>query len=79
VASSVSSVRGWRLLGEGGEAPELRVNGGFVGFGVPPGRHRVRLDYRPAGWTWGVQLFSLGLIGMLLAAWWRMRSRPTRP
>jgi len=79
VASSVSSVRGWRLLGEGGEAPVLRVNGGFVGFGVPPGRHRVRLDYRPAGWTWGVQLFSLGLIGILLAAWWRMRSRPTRP
>lgn len=79
VASSVSYVRGWRLRWEGSEAPVLRVNGGFVGFGVPPGRHRVRLDYRPAGWTWGVQLFSLGLIGILLAAWWRMRSRPTPP
>jgi hypothetical protein len=79
VASSVSNVRGWRLQWEGGEAPVLRVNGGFVGFGVPPGRHRVRLDYRPAGWTWGVQLFSLGSIGILLAALWAVRKRSTRP
>ncbi len=77
VASSVSYVRGWRLLSEGGDAPVLRVNGGFAGFGVPPGRHRVRLDYRPAGWTWGVQLCSLGLIGILLAALFAFRS--TRP
>ncbi|MEA2559814.1 MAG: hypothetical protein QOH06_1318 [Acidobacteriota bacterium] len=79
VASSVSFVRGWRLQSEGSEAPVLRVNGGFVGFGVPPGRHRVRLDYRPSGWTWGVQLCSLGLIAILLAALWKMRSRSTRP
>ena len=79
VASSVSYVRGWRLLSDAGDAPVLRVNGGFVGFGVPPGRHRVRLEYRPAGWTWGVQLCSLGLIGILLAALLKMRARSTRP
>ncbi|HET9225888.1 MAG TPA: YfhO family protein [Thermoanaerobaculia bacterium] len=79
VASSVSHVRGWRLRREGEEAPVLRVNGGFVGFGVPPGRHRVELDYRPSGWTWGVQAFSLGLVGLLLAAWRAMRRKPATP
>jgi hypothetical protein len=75
VASSVSYVRGWRLQRDGEEAPVLRVNGGFVGFGVPPGRHRLHLEYRPSGWTWGVQLFSLGWIGILVTALWRIRSR----
>ena len=51
----------------------LRVNAGFVGFEVPPGRHRVSLEYRPAGWTWGLQLFALGLIGILAAGWRSLR------
>lgn len=79
VVSSVSYSRGWRVRWEGEEGQVRRVNGGFAGFGVPPGRHRVVLDYRPAGWTWGVQLCSLGLIGILLAALWKMRARSTRP
>lgn len=68
VASSVSHTSGWRLERDGEEGSVVRVNAGFVGFEVPPGRHRVVLDYRPAGWTWGLQLFALGLIGMLVAA-----------
>jgi hypothetical protein len=67
VVSSVSHAAGWRLRRDGEEGSVLRVNAGFVGFEVPPGRHRVSLDYRPAGWTWGLQLFALGLIGMLVA------------
>lgn len=68
VASSVSHAAGWRLRRDGEEGHVLRVNAGFVGFEVPPGRHQVVLEYRPAGWTWGLRLFALGLIGMLAAA-----------
>ena len=52
VASSVSHTAGWRLRRDDQEGSILRVNAGFVGIEVPPGRHRVVLDYRPAGWTW---------------------------
>lgn len=73
VASSVSHTAGWRLERDGEEGAVLRVNAGFVGFEVPPGRHRVVLDYRPAGWTWGLQLFALGLIGMLIGLYRSLR------
>lgn len=69
VVSSVSDSRGWRLESvDGGEPTLRRVNGGFVGFEIPPGRHRVRLDYRPSGWTWGLGLAGLGVLGMVGAA-----------
>jgi hypothetical protein len=73
VVSSVSHTAGWRLQRDDQEGAVLRVNAGFVGFEVPPGRHRVVLDYRPAGWTWGLQLFALGLIGMLIGLWRLLR------
>ncbi len=79
VASSVSHAAGWRLVLDGGEEIGLRrVNAGFVGFEVPPGRHRVALDYRPAGWTWGLQLFALGLVGILIGVLKSLRSRRRR-
>lgn len=75
VASSVSHTAGWRLRRDDQEGSVLRVNAGFVGFEVPPGRHRVSLDYRPAGWTWGLQLFALGLIGMLISVLLSLRTK----
>lgn len=75
VASSVSHTAGWRLKRDDQEGSVLRVNAGFVGFEVPPGRHRVSLEYRPAGWTWGLQLFALGLIGILVSALRSSRGR----
>lgn len=66
IASSVSHSAGWRLQRDREEGTVLRVNAGFLGFEVPPGRHQVVLEYRPAGWTWGLWLFALGLIGMLV-------------
>jgi uncharacterized membrane protein YfhO len=65
VVSSVSLASGWRIAVGGRPVEPLRVNGAFVGFAVPAGRHRAVLDYRPAGWTWGLRL---ALAGMLAAA-----------
>jgi hypothetical protein len=64
VVSSVSYAPGWRL--EIGDRPGevFEVNSGFLGFEVPPGRHAVHLVYRPLGWTMGLALFGLGLVGM---------------
>jgi hypothetical protein len=64
--SSVSFTRGWRLLIDGRPAPLLRVNGAFLGFLAPPGRHLAVLDYQPAGWTWGLRLCGTTLIAILL-------------
>jgi hypothetical protein len=67
VVSSVTSCRGWRLAVDGRPAGLLRVNAGFLGFFVPPGTHRATLDYRPAGWVWGVRLFGLTVAAILAA------------
>jgi hypothetical protein len=69
VTSSVSDASGWRLEIDGRSAPLRRVNGGFLGFEVPPGSHRVRLDYRPIGWTLGLALAAMGGLAAVIAAW----------
>jgi hypothetical protein len=59
VVSSVTFCSGWRLAIDGRQADLVRVNAGFLGFLVPPGPHRATLEYRPAGWVWGVRLWTL--------------------
>jgi len=75
IVSSVSHTRSWRLQVDGSEEEVLRVNGGFVGFEVPPGRHRAVLDYRPKGWTRGLWLFALGAVYSALSTSIGRRSR----
>ncbi|HYL05728.1 MAG TPA: hypothetical protein VE075_06795 [Thermoanaerobaculia bacterium] len=51
----------------------VEVNGGFLGFQVPPGSHSVHLLYRPRGWTAGLALFAAGLVLWLVTWWGRAR------
>jgi hypothetical protein len=67
VVSSVTFCRGWRLTVDGRRAALLRVNAGFLGFNVPAGWHRAALEYRPAGWVWGLRLCGLTIAAALAA------------
>ncbi|HEX3556582.1 MAG TPA: hypothetical protein VIA62_25445 [Thermoanaerobaculia bacterium] len=68
VVSSVSWAPGWRVAMDGRRRPEaVEVDAAFLGFRVPPGRHAVRLVYRPASWTLGLVLCGLGIAAALLA------------
>jgi hypothetical protein len=79
VVSSVSFVRGWQVEVGGAPAKPLRVNAGFVGFRVAPGRHRATLDYRPSGWTWGLRMAGAGLLLAALLAWRSLRTARAAP
>lgn len=68
VASSVSFAPGWRAEVDGGEVVTCEVNGGFLGFAVAPGVHRVRLRYRPPHWQLAVGLAALGLALLVVKA-----------
>jgi hypothetical protein len=70
VISSVSFAPGWQVEMDGRRSPAFEVNSAFLGFRVPPGRHAVRLVYRPASWTLGLVLCGLGVAGALAAGLW---------
>jgi Bacterial membrane protein YfhO len=72
VASSVSYAPEWQATIGGRKQPSVEIDGGFLGFQVPPGSHAVRLRYRPRGWTAGLALFAAGL-ALSLFAWWGRR------
>ncbi|HVT61005.1 MAG TPA: YfhO family protein [Thermoanaerobaculia bacterium] len=79
VASSVSWAPGWEALVDGSRGAALEVNAGFLGFEVPRGEHRVRLDYRPRGWVWGRWLAALALIAVSAASAAGVRQGRGRP
>jgi uncharacterized membrane protein YfhO len=64
LATSIPAWPGWIAETENGRLPIVRVNHAFVGFRLDPGRHEVRLHYRPP-----LFLPALGasLAGILLA------------
>jgi Bacterial membrane protein YfhO len=72
VASSVSYAPEWRATVGGREEPAVEIDGGFLGFEVPPGSHAVRVRYRPHGWTAGLALFAAGC-ALSLFTWWGRR------
>jgi Bacterial membrane protein YfhO len=66
---------GWRAHDESGRRiPTARVNGPFLAVAVPPGDHRVRLDYAPPGFREGVAI-SAASLGAAVAALAIVRKR----
>ena len=60
----------------GAPLPLETVNHAFVGFWLEPGRHDVRLTYRPASWALGLASFSAGSVVCIALALAAARRRP---
>ena len=74
VATSLPDWPGWEARAGSATFPIVTVNHAFVGFWTPPGRHVVRLSYRPASFRYGVALFAAALASLALAALVRRRA-----
>jgi hypothetical protein len=56
VVSSLMHFPGWRVQRDGVRLEPLLVNEAFIGFIVPPGKSRIRVDYVPLSFWGGVGL-----------------------
>ncbi len=72
---------GWEATVDGEPRSVLRVGGYFRGVIVGPGDRVVRFWYAPLGWKWGLRLFAIGLLIVLveLACWGIERARSGSP
>jgi uncharacterized membrane protein YfhO len=78
VGTSIVAWPGWKLRLDGKPASMASYNHAFVGFLVPPGRHRAVLTYLPGSVVWGAALSLASLLaGFLLL--WRSKARDRRP
>lgn len=66
--ASTMAYPGWTVLVDGRPVPWFAADHAFLGFQLPEGTHRVRLEYRPTGWddlvrrmrwVWGLWLAAL--------------------
>lgn len=62
VATSVPDWPGWKARSDKVEISLARVNGAFVGFWLPPGRHAVRLRYLPRSFLLGATVAGATLL-----------------
>lgn len=73
VVSSIPWWPGWKVLRNGARIEPIRVNGGFLGFAVPPGEVDVRVWYDPWTFRFG-GILALATAVALIA--WGMKTRP---
>lgn len=76
VASSIPWWPGWKATIAGEEISTTRINGGFLGFVVPPGMTDVVVSYDPITFRGGMWLMGLTVLG--LAAWPHVRGYTRR-
>ncbi|HEX2062773.1 MAG TPA: hypothetical protein VHK90_18680, partial [Thermoanaerobaculia bacterium] len=75
IGSSVTWWPGWRVERNGREIDPVRINGGFLGFSVPPGELDVRVWYEPWSFRIGVGLAIATIAGL---AAYRVATAPGR-
>ena len=74
VATSIPDWPGWVAEEDGRPLSVVTANHAFVGFWVPPGRHSVRLAYRPASWRLGLAAGAVGVLAAVALATLRRRT-----
>ncbi len=77
MASSVPWWPGWKVERNGARVDPIRVNGGFLGFAVPPGELDVRVWYDPWSFRLGA-IIALATIAALIAFGVRQRTAASR-
>jgi hypothetical protein len=60
---------GWKAFVDGQETPILVANYAFRGVVLPPGRHTVRFEYRPASVWLGLAVSLASILGLSLFVW----------
>lgn len=69
---------GWRAQLDGKEAPLYRTNLALLGLAVPPGAHRLVLEFRPLMWKEGITISIASVLALIfLGAWPLIVSRGT--
>jgi hypothetical protein len=68
---------GWRVTVDGAPAEVGRAWGLFRAVALPPGRHTVLWDYRPASVAWGAATSAVALL--VVAGWLALRAAAYRP
>ncbi len=68
LVASVTDDGGWSAFEDGRTIPVRRTEGVLLGWDLPPGRHDVRLTYRPPGLAAGGAI-SAGSAVLLLVSW----------
>ncbi|HWC65774.1 MAG TPA: YfhO family protein, partial [Thermoanaerobaculia bacterium] len=67
IVASETNWRGWRARENNARYPIRFANHAFVGFRVPAGKHRIRLEYRPASFALGLVAAAAAVAALLLA------------
>lgn len=59
---------GWTATVDDQPATLIRTNRFFLGLAVPPGRHKVRFEFRPTQLDFGLLLAALAVVALLVLA-----------
>lgn len=71
IASSVPWWPGWKVRRNGARIEPIRVNGGFLGFVVPPGEVDVEVWYDPWTFRFGALVAAATLAALIAYGVWR--------
>jgi len=66
IVASETNWKGWRAREGNTRFPIRFANHAFVGFRVPAGRHRIRLEYRPTSFRIGLALAAAAVLAAAL-------------